>query len=226
MRSTIDRASSALLTIAAVAIAVSAVRRAFFPSLTTSGTPVPEFLASWREALPVGIRFGDSIAPVTIVEFTDLECPACRAFHSSLEEVLKTHPGDVSLLYVAYPLPMHRFALGAARAAECAHRYGRFREWLDVIYDKQDSLGLKSWGTYANEAGLPDTAAITKCATNPAPVGRIEAGLALGNKIRIAGTPTVIVNGWRFPYTPTTEELTSVIEAIAKGRVPFDTTTH
>lgn len=171
--------------------------------------------------MAVGIRVGDSAAAATIVEFADLECPACRAFHMTLEEVLKKHPNDLSLVYVAYPLPMHRFALGAARAAECAHRYGRFREWVDVVYDKQDSLGLKSWGSYAKEAGLPDTVAISKCATDPTPVGRIQAGLALGNKIRITGTPTVIVNGWRFHYTPNGHELTNVIEAIAEGRVPY-----
>ncbi len=158
---------------------------------------------------------------MTIVEFVDLECPACRAFHVTLEEVLRTHPQDVSLLYVAYPLPIHRFALGAARAAECAHRYGRFREWVDVVYDKQDFLGLKSWGAYAKEAGLPDTATISGCATDPTPVGRIEGGLALGKKIHVMGTPTVIVNGWRFQYPPTKEELTNVVEAIAKGEGPF-----
>jgi protein-disulfide isomerase len=95
-----------------------------------------------------------------------------------------------------------------------------------VVYNGQDSLGLKSWGTYAKEAGLADTAAISKCATDPSPVSRIEAGVALGHKLRITGTPTVLVNGWRFHYPPTEEELKNVIDRIAKGRVPFDTSTH
>ena len=216
-----------LLGIAALAIAASAVRRTFFPppaAPAPSGGTRPEFLSSWKEALPIGIRIGDSTAPVTIVEFADLECPACRGFHPVLRSVMKAHPHDVSAVYVSYPLPMHRFALGAARAAECAYRYGRFREWVDVVYDKQDSLGLKSWGSYAREAGLFDTAAISNCAKDPVPVPRIQAGRAFGGKIHVTGTPTVIVNGWRFPYTPGEEELTKVVEAIAKGRVPFDTT--
>ena len=137
---------------------------------------------------------------------------------------MKAHPHDVSLLYVAYPLPMHRFALVAARAAECAYHYGRLREWVDEVYDKQDSLGLKSWGSYALEAGLPDTAAVSKCARDPAPVARIQAGMALGDKIHITGTPTVIVNGWRFFYPPTEQDLTKAVEAIAKGKAPFGKT--
>lgn len=139
---------------------------------------------------------------------------------------MKAQPHEISLLYVAYPLAMHRFALGAARAAECAYHFGRFREWVDDVYDKQDSLGLKTWSSYAQEAGIPDTTGISLCARNPAPVARIRAGIALGNRIHIAGTPTVIVDGWRFSSPPNEEELTRVVKAIAKGQAPFGTRSH
>ncbi|HEY7897693.1 MAG TPA: thioredoxin domain-containing protein [Gemmatimonadaceae bacterium] len=227
MRNRVEGVISALLALAAIAIAASVVRRSFFPqSQTVEALSLtrPQFLPAWKDALPIGISIGDSAAPVKIVELTDLECPACRGFQSTLLNVVQAHPRDVSIVYVSNPLSMHRFALPAARGAECAVKYGKFREWVQLMYDKQDSLGLKSWGSYALEAGIPDSAAITRCATDPSPVDRIEAGLAFGAKIHILGTPTVIVNGWRFPSPPTEQELSDAVEALAKGAAPFDTT--
>lgn len=119
---------------------------------------------------------------------------------------------------------MHRFAMGAARGAECAEKVGKFGEWVDLVYSKQDSLGLKSWGAFALEAGISDTATISRCATDPAPVTRIEAGRAFGDRLHVRGTPTVIVNGWLLPYTPSEEELEKMIEEFAKGKIAFDTT--
>jgi protein-disulfide isomerase len=222
----LEGALSAVLGLAAIAIAISVVTRTFFAhAVPTAAQSMsrPEFMPSWRDALPIGIQVGDSLAPVKIVELTDLECPACRGFHGTVQKVLKAHPHDASLVYISFPLTMHRFALSAARAAECANKVGRFPEWADLMFEKQDSMGLKSWGSYALEAGITDTASISKCAKDPATVDRIEAGLAYGKKIDLLGTPTVIVNGWRFASPPTEQELTDAVEALAKGDAPFDT---
>lgn len=182
----------------------------------------PDFIPSWRDALPIGIRVGDSTARATIVEFVDLECPPCRGFQRTVRELLAERASSVSVVYVSFPLPMHRFALSAARAADCADKQGDFRKWMDEVFEKQDSLGMKSWGSLAHEAGIRDTARIARCATDPRPVERIVAGRALGTKISVSGTPTVIVNGWRFPDTPSKEELERAIEAVNAGRAPFD----
>ncbi|HEX6630758.1 MAG TPA: thioredoxin domain-containing protein, partial [Gemmatimonadaceae bacterium] len=178
-------------------------------------------ISSWEEAFTAGTRVGDEAAAVTIVVLSDLECPACRAFESTLHEVLGDHDADVSTVYVPFPLPMHRFALGAARGAECANAVGKFREWLSVVYQGQDSLGLKSWGAYAASAGIADTAAISRCAADPAPVPRIEAGREFAQRIGATGTPTILVNGWRLPAPPTAGELHRVVDAFKRGKVPF-----
>jgi protein-disulfide isomerase len=226
MSNKLEGIASGVLVIAGIAIAAGVVKRSFFPppaAVAAATSTKLEFLPSWRDALPIGITVGATSAPVKIVEFADLECPGCRALHSTLEKVLKERSGRVSLTYVSFPLPQHRFALGAARGAECADHLGRFREWANVIFDNQDSLGLKSWADYARDAGISDTAAIQACAIDSKPVPRIEAGIALGQKIHVAFTPTVIVNGWRYPYTPTKADLEAMIDTLQIDKRPVAT---
>jgi hypothetical protein len=69
------------------------------------------------------------------------------------------YPKDVGLFFVHFPLPMHRFARPAARATECAGLQGKFGQMVDAVYNKQDSLGLKSWSDYGRDAGVADTVA-------------------------------------------------------------------
>ncbi|MFP5356216.1 MAG: DsbA family protein, partial [Gemmatimonadota bacterium] len=141
----------------------------------------------------------------------DLECPVCKTFHATLKAVQSRVGNLASVVFVAYPLPQHRFALPAARAMECAGQAGHATSWLDVVLRKQDSIGLRSWGEFALEAGIPDTASISRCARNPSLVVRIDSGLVLGERLGVNGTPTVFVNGWRMPGLPTREALVEKI---------------
>jgi len=212
---------SVALTTSAMVIAGSIAYRAFAVASPKRATSQPTFINEWTSVLPQGIRVGDSSAAVTILEFADLECPACRAYHSTLTQLLEEYRRDVAVVYVSFPLTIHRFADGAARAADCAARVGRFREWIEVVYRKQDSLGLKSWGAFAQEAGIQDTAAIQRCAVDRRPVARIASGVAFGREIGVTGTPTVLINGWRYYGAPTKEELTKAVERLLKGKKPF-----
>jgi hypothetical protein len=98
------------------------------------------------------------------------------------------------MVFVHFPLPIHRFAVQAAQATECASLKGRFLNFIDAVYRKQDSLGLKSWGSYA-----------------------LEAGRELGLRWQILGTPTVIINGLRYASPPTKREIDRVIRRAGKS---------
>lgn len=217
-----ERVTSALLAAAAVVMAISIGYRAFGstgvrqPSAVLAIDSIPV----WRDALEIGIRDGPANAPVTIVELADLECPACRAFQSTLDQTRRKYQNRVAVVWVNFPLPYHHFAIGAARAAECAERVGAFDRWRDEVFEQQDSLGLKSWGSLAAAAGIADTGTIAQCARNPTPVALIQAGSKFGASIGLAGTPTVIVNGWRFSRTPTPGELEAAIDAELQGHRP------
>ena len=225
MRDWIERTVSPVLAIAAVAIAGSVVHREFVRPPVRAVAPAlgpPVFVAAWKDALQVGVEVGDRTAPVKIVEFSDLECPFCRGFHAIARDVMKEHPKDASLVFVHYPLASHRFAMQAARAVECASARGHFSELVELLFSRQDSLGMKSWGSYAQDVGLTDTTAFKKCVMDQAPVRRIEDGRALGEKIQITGTPTVLVNGWRYSRPPNKDELAQAVRAIVAGGTPVD----
>jgi protein-disulfide isomerase len=227
MRPGAENALSWALTAAALAIAVVAVRREFFSGSTVA--PQPRILAAkgevarephWQQLVDQGIRTGDADAPIHLVEFLDLECPACRGFHlRTLREARETYGPQLAVTFVHTPLPRHRFARLAAHAAECAGQQSRFYDFVDAIFARHDSLGLKPWTSYAADAGVADVTRFAACLTT-APAARIDSGFALAERFGITGTPTVLVNGWRFPAPPTMPELSRVIDDLLAGREP------
>ena len=185
------------------------------------GQPTATFEKDWKAFLSAGEVMGDTAAGVKILEFADLECPYCREFHKNLRQVLSADPKGVVGYYVHYPNAGHRFALPAARAAECARTGGRFGQFVDVVFAKQDSLGLKSWGSYAMEAGLHDTTAILTCARLNQDLPRVSDGISLGRRLNVHGTPTVLFNGWRIEGTASIEEINRIVGLLKRGKPPF-----
>ena len=227
MQERFERVVNSVLVIAAVAIAASVAHHEFGARQVAAAPPTtasPVFMKEWQDALPAGIAIGSRDSRVKIVEFADLECPFCGSFHSAVTDVLREQQGRVSLVFVHFPLSIHRFAVQAARAAECAEVQGRFGDLVTLVFAKQDSLGIKSWESFAAELGMKDTASFAKCARDPTPVTRIRAGQVVGERFQIHGTPTVIVNGWRYNAPPSKEELLRVVGALLKGETPFGTT--
>jgi protein-disulfide isomerase len=218
----IDRILSRVLVAATVVIAAVLVHREF------SENDPPEqlqrkgrFVSSWAEIIPVGRIVGDSNARIKIIEFTDFECPYCRAFHKTLSAVRSRYPRDVAVVHVHFPLPSHRFASLAARVSECGLQVERFGAIVDVLFEKQDSFGLIPWTSYAENAGIPDTAAFSLCVADTSAVPAIERGIALARRLEISGTPTVLVNGWLFGSPPTESELIRAIDDIRAGTPPY-----
>jgi len=217
MRSLVERLSSAALGIAALVIAGVFVHREFFGERSRAPTQyVSGRVAEWREALTVGRVIGDTGAPAKLIEFSDLECPFCRQFHAVTETIRAKYPGDVAVVLVHTPLKGHRFAEPAARAAECAHVQGKFAAFVSRVFDKQDSLGLKSWVSYGRDAGILDTVSFVKCVASNDPVLVVERGKELAKKLGITGTPTVLLNDWRFGAPPSERELASAIDSLRK----------
>lgn len=224
-RGRIESVLSIVVAAAAILVAAAVVRREFFSSQrasTRSGNQPPTYEAAWTDVLPHAIETGPPRAPVRIVEFFDLECPACRHFHRGTLRQAKDRFGDsLAVSLVHFPLPNHRFARPAAIASECAASQGRFAEFVDVVYERQDSLGLKSWGSYAQSAGVPDTIAFLRCVNQGHRLERVDSGMAIGERLAIGGTPTILVNGWRYSSPPSSAELTRVVAAFLSGQQPF-----
>jgi protein-disulfide isomerase len=222
----LDRVLSSLLTVSAILIAGVMLYRELAPQsriqrVRGEDAP-PVFEKRWRQLVSAGTISGDTAAQVVIIEIGDLECPACRAAQATIEAVRQRYERETSLVYVHYPLSYHRFAKPAARAAECAVKHGRFEAFVSKVYEKQDSLGLKPWASFASEAGITDSARFDSCVKEVEPVARIQAGIAAADAFGVRGTPTLFVNGWRLPKPPSVDELLEAVAAFIDGRNPYE----
>ncbi len=151
---------------------------------------------------------GDAKAPVTIIEFSDFECPACRAVEPMLKQVLSEY-SKVRLVFMNYPLPMHPNAMNAAMAAVAAGKQGKFWSYHDKLFDNQDKQTMADLVRYAMEMKLD----VNKFqADMQAARERVEKDRAEGKKVELTGTPGVLINGCK-ARLGSIEELKSYIEA-------------
>jgi protein-disulfide isomerase len=222
MRDLWDKALSGVLGAAAAAMTVVLVHREFFAAAPV-GPPsrVSSYVSEWRQYTAVGRTVGDSQAPVTILAFSDLQCPFCARFHAAVRRVQQKYPDRVRYSFVHYPLTNHPQALAAARAVECARASDRFAEAIDFVFANQDSLGRRDWIWFGRGAGFTDTVRFRRCMTDTTTVPIIRAGLELGAKVAVRGTPTVLLNGWRYGDVPSDTELIRATGDLLAGRKPY-----
>jgi protein-disulfide isomerase len=88
------------------------------------------------------------------------------------------------------------------------------------VFEKQDSLGLKSWSSFALDAGIQDTVMFARCAGDTVELPLVVRGRALGERIGVRGTPTILINGWRMPAPPY-DSLADIIKRVVDGSPPF-----
>lgn len=213
----IENGANLAIAVAALVIAGVVVTRDSRSSGGPSVPSAPQFVKDWSEVVRGGISEGDEAAPVTLVVFDDFECPFCRSFHKSARAVQSRFPRDVRLVVNHFPLTSHRFAMPAALAAECAGQQQKLMAFADVVYAKQDSLGLKSWASYAVDAGVNDSSAFAECVAASKSHPRVDQNLALGMRIGIQVTPTVMVNSWSLPVPPSEDILEALVKSVLSG---------
>jgi len=141
---------------------------------------------------------GDAKAPVTLVEFSDFECPYCAKARPMLEAFAKKHSAQVRFCYAPYPLPMHANAIPAGQAALWARDQGKFWEMHDALFEHQANLSPAALVTIANGLGLPG-AKLAEALKSGAYVKELEEYRAQGRAANISGTPSLFLNGRRYP---------------------------
>jgi len=160
--------------------------------------------ASAQEALLKGINGpakGPASAPVTIVEFSDLQCPHCKEAQPVIEKLLADEP-NARFIFQQYPLPMHNWAEKAAGYADCVGRSSKDAFWKFVqgTYEDQanitESNANEKLTAIADKSGVKG-ADIAACAAKSDTKARIDKSLALGQAVGVTGTPTLFINGRR-----------------------------
>lgn len=137
---------------------------------------------------------GDVNAPVTIVEFTDFQCPSCAAMHPVLEEVLKSYGNSVRLVIRDFPLSQHENAMKAAQAANAAHAQGKFFEYIALLYSRQKALDIDSLKKYASELGL-NRQQFDAALDSGKYEAEIKHDITDADIYGVGSTPTLFVNG-------------------------------
>ena len=137
---------------------------------------------------------GPASAPVTIVEFSDFECPYCGRGEETVAEVVRVYGDKVRVVYRDLPLPMHPNAPKAAEAAHCAGEQGKYWEMHAKLFANQRALEIPSLKGYAKDLKL-DQAKFDKCLDSGATAALVEEGRKAGTELGITGTPAFFVNG-------------------------------
>ncbi|HEU4534831.1 MAG TPA: thioredoxin domain-containing protein, partial [Polyangiaceae bacterium] len=154
---------------------------------------------------------GPADAPVTLVVFSDFQCPFCARAENTVAELEKQYAGKLRILYKSRPLPMHKEARLAARAALAADEQGKFWPYHDALLANQRDLERPALERIAREIGLRAdrfAAALDSDRTEK----RLAADLAEAERLRVAGTPTFFINGRRLVGAQPVEAFRAVID--------------
>jgi len=149
---------------------------------------------------------GDPNALVTIVEFSDFQCPYCSSFHQTMLKITQDFPNEVKWVYKHFPLDsIHPFARKAAEASECATDQNKFWEYTDELFVKQSQISPALFTEIAGTTGL-DINQFNSCLESGKYASKVEADYQQGIKAGVRGTPGGFING----------------QTLVGGAVPYD----
>jgi protein-disulfide isomerase len=148
-----------------------------------------------------GPERGPKDSPVMIVEFGDLQCPACKAAQPTIEALIAAEP-TARFVFQNFPLEMHNWAAKGAAYADCVGRASNdaFWKFVSKTYETQSDITAanadEKLTALADAAGVKG-ADIAACATTPVTKAHVDASIALGKEVEVTGTPTLFINGRR-----------------------------
>jgi protein-disulfide isomerase len=160
--------------------------------------------------------FGPENAKVTVVEFSDFQCPYCSKGANAVAEIKKKYAGKVRVVFRQFPLSFHDKAHVAAEAALAAHAQGKFWELHDKMFANQGALDRPSIEKYASEAGLK-VAAFKKALDDKQFAAAVDADMKLGTEVGVQGTPSMYINGKKVENPTDVEAVGKMIDEMLKA---------
>jgi protein-disulfide isomerase len=167
------------------------------PVTPTPPPPIPLGTEVLKIDLGDAPQKGATEPTLTLIVFSDFECPYCARMKATLEALHKQYPGDLRVAFRHFPLPFHNNAMAAALAAIAAGQQGKFWEMHDVLLANQRELGPADLQRHAQAIGL-DLAKFQAALADPDNKARVEHDLDLGKRFGVGGTPSFFLNGRAF----------------------------
>jgi protein-disulfide isomerase len=196
-----------------------------------ASVPVPQAGAETSSANQQVVRYdvpvdddpilGAEDAPITIVEFSDYECPYCRQWHSEVySQLIETYGEQIRFVYRDFPLAsIHSNANSAANAANCAHEQGVFWEYHDMLFSMEQGLGNGAYLDYASQLGI-DQADFQECLDSGRYRAEVQADFDFAAELGVRSTPTFFINGIAVVGAQPFEIFQQVIERELAGEIP------
>lgn len=137
---------------------------------------------------------GNPDASITLVEFSDFECPFCERQYQTFKQLLKEYPQKIRLVYKHFPLGFHQFAQKAAEASECASEQDSFWEYHDKLFENQSDYSVENFKKWAGDLGLK-TSQFNDCLDTDKYASKVQADAKEGQQVGVNGTPATFING-------------------------------
>ena len=159
-------------------------------------TPVKVTLAAPRTNVDPGggPSMGPAEAPVTIVTFSDFQCPACARSYPTMKRIMDQYKGKIRFVFRDFPLSIHPLAPKAAEAAACANDQGKFWQMHDAMFENQQRLAVADLKSVASSLGL-DTVKFGACLDSGTKTADWQADMEAGRKYGVMSTPSFFING-------------------------------
>jgi protein-disulfide isomerase len=186
------------------------------PALARQPTALPQRIDVSDGGDPA---IGPADAPVTIVEFSDFQCPYCKTFRDqTLNALLEEYGDQVRFVFRDFPLnQIHPYAQKAAEAAECANEQGKYWEMHDLLFANSPNLGVDALKGFAEQLGL-DTEQFNECLDSGRYADEVTADLQEGMSYGVSGTPTFFINGVRLVGAQPLANFQAIIDQELEGR--------
>jgi protein-disulfide isomerase len=187
------------------------------PVVEAPVTEAPQRYEVASEGFP---SIGPKDAPITIIEFSDYQCPYCRRWHEQVyEPLLAAYPGKIRVVYRHFPLTsIHPDAFPAAQAAMCAGEQNAYWQFHEKIFSS-DALGSSVYTQYAQELGL-DMSAFDSCIAEGRYDEAIQADLDFAVNLGVRSTPTFFINGLAIVGAQPLDIFKQVIDKELAGEIP------
>ncbi len=178
---------------------------------------LPPYVAPKVAVDASGPSKGPATAPITIVEFSDYECPFCVRAEPTVKNVLAAYPNKIKLVYRDYPLPMHKKAPKAAEAAHCAGDQGKYWEMHDKLFAANGKIDVPDLKAAAREIPGIDGGKFDQCLDSGEKAKEVQKNQKAGEDVGVTGTPAFFINGRALAGAQPEEAFKAIIDEELKA---------